>query len=104
VAPQERGNDVGIGHDAGDVGRRRKGANAHAAISGGLKQAFELHQIGAAIGRLVDFDDLGATFAPGQDIGMVFIGTDEHDRLLAARRGLGHIEQMDQPIKAGGSA
>ena len=47
------------------------------------------------------FDDVGAAFAPGQDIRVMLIRADDHADLSARREGRAHAEKMDQPVDAG---
>ncbi len=67
---------------AGDVRGRRERADPEAsAVLGLAKQPFEVRKVNAAIRCEVHLDDGCKPLPPGDFVGVVFVGPDEHDRL-----------------------
>ena len=85
VLVQQRGDAVGVRHDAGHVGRRREAADLERPVGVLLQLLGKLNLIDVPVGVLVDRDDVGDRLAPRQLVGVMLERPDEHDRSLVRR-------------------
>ena len=74
-----------IGRDARDVGGRREAADLERPRRVLDQLLLEVCEIDVAISVLVDHHDLGDRLTPGQLVGVMLEGPDEHDRALVVR-------------------
>jgi hypothetical protein len=73
---------VGVGQSARNVAGSRECADAQRPVLVLDEHALEVVQVWiASVRSQLDGNHEGATIAPRQDVGVVFKGTDEHDRL-----------------------
>ncbi len=95
----EKAGDLGhIGHNAADVRRRRERAD-HQPPLPALQRRLERRKVRPAVHGLGDLDHLGPAFPPRQDVGMMLIGADQHERRLAPRHGIVHTQKPHDPIE-----
>ena len=71
---------LGIGDDPSDVGGGRKAADFHWAIVVGNQLTLEVGFIDTTVRILVDDHHMSDGLAPGQLIGMMFVGSYENHR------------------------
>ena len=79
------GDAGGVGDDAGDVRRGRERADLERPVGVLLQLLAQVGLVDAAVGVLADRDDVGDRLAPRDLVGVVLVGTDEHDRPLRRR-------------------
>ena len=77
---QQRGDRVGVGHDAGDVGGGREAADQQRPLCVAVSSRLQVGEVDMAVGVLADHHHLGDRLAPRQLVGVVLVRADEHDR------------------------
>jgi hypothetical protein len=93
VAVQQLRHDVGVGDHAGDVGGGREAADLERPPGVADQLPLQVVEVEAAAGILLDGDHLGGRLAPGQLVGVVLEGADEHHR--PRRRVGGQVQPQD---------
>ena len=94
---QHGGDGTAVGQDPGHVRGRRKAADQQRAARETGQLAFEVGQVDMPVGVFADNDDVGNRLTPGQLVGMMLIGPDEHDGTLRFRDPRGEAETFIQP-------
>ncbi len=89
--PRHRGD---VGQDAGDVRRRREGADQQGSVGVAGQLRTQGGEVDVAVGVLGDRDDVGDRFAPRHLVGMVLVGADEHHRSPVGRDLVGEVPHV----------
>ena len=94
----QQGRDaVGVGEHAGDVGGGAEAADEQRAVRVVGEPLLQLVEVDVAVRVLVDHDDVGDRLPPGELVGVVFVGSEEHHRPLGGRGSLGRARSGCQP-------
>ncbi len=101
MALEQAGHRLGVGHDAGDVGGGREGADLQRLWTGFDQRGFKRQEIGTAGGGFRDLDHVRAALPPGQNVRMMLVGADQHHRLPFRAPGLVDAEKRDEPVDPG---
>jgi hypothetical protein len=80
VRVQQRGDAPDVGDDAGDVRRRREGADLQRPVSVRPQRGLQRDEVDVPVTVLRDADDVGDRLPPRQLVAVVFERADEHDR------------------------
>ena len=91
VLVQERGDAVGVRHDAGDVRRRAERADLQRPVGELLEPLAQVVLAHPAVDVLADGDDVSDRLAPRDLVGVVLVRPEEHDGALTARDVLGEV-------------
>ena len=81
-AVQQRGDRVGVGEDAGDVGGGGEAADPQRPVGVPDQLRVQVGQVDVPVGVRADHDDVGDRLPPRQLVGVVLVRADEHHRPL----------------------
>jgi hypothetical protein len=84
VLPEHARDALDVRDDPGHVRCGREAADLQRPVGVTSQLPREVVDVEAPVGSLADRDDVGGRLAPGQLVGVVLVGADEHDRALAA--------------------